>query len=466
MLCANLQRFKEGIKMTIQNITMPQLGESVTEGTIEKWLVQPGESVKKYDLIAEVSTDKVNAEIPSSFTGVIKELIAQEGRTLPIGAVVCSIEVEEEEEEEDLPSQLPERQSKVREAIHNVGVQKPLLPLTDKEVNTALASDEIQSTDQSQKTRYSPAVLKLAQHYSIPLEAVVGTGNGGRITRKDLHKLIEQGRIPEISSKLQEQQDSFVTFEKKDVEEPKQSQAQSPVQLVTGDIEIPVSSIRKAIANNMVRSSQEVPHAWMMMEVDVTDLVAYRDAIKDEFKAREGYNLTYFAFFIKAVAQALKEFPMMNSMWANDKIIQKKDINISIAVATEDAVFVPVIKQADEKSIKGIARELHELSQIVRSGKLHMEDTQGGTFTVNNTGSFGSVQSKGIINYPQAAILQVETIVKKPVIMNGSMFAARDIVNLCLSLDHRILDGLICGKFLGRVKEILEKVNNVSTSVY
>lgn len=462
MLCANLQRFKEGIKMTIQNITMPQLGESVTEGTIEKWLVQPGESVEKYDPLAEVTTDKVNAEIPSSFTGVIKELIAQEGRTLPIGAVVCSIEVEEE----DLPPQLPKRQSKVSEAIHNDGVQKPLLPLTDKAVNTTIASDEIQLTDQSQKTRYSPAVLKLAQNYSIPLEAVVGTGNGGRITRKDLHKLIEQGEIPKISSKLQEQQDSFVTFEKKDVEEPKHSQAQSPVQLVTGDIEIPVSSIRKAIANNMVRSSQEVPHAWMMMEVDVTDLVAYRDAIKDEFKAREGYNLTYFAFFIKAVAQALKEFPMMNSMWANDKIIQKKDINISIAVATEDAVFVPVIKQVDEKSIKGIARELHELTQIVRSGKLHMEDTQGGTFTVNNTGSFGSVQSKGIINYPQAAILQVETIVKKPVIMNGSMFAARDIVNLCLSLDHRILDGLICGKFLGRVKEILEKVNNVSTSVY
>ncbi len=213
-----------------------------------------------------------------------------------------------------------------------------------------------------------------------------------------------------------------------------------------GDIEIPVTSIRRAIANNMVRSKQEIPHAWMMMEVDVTNLVSYRDQIKKEFKEKEGFNLTYFAFFIKAVAIALKEFPMMNSVWAGDKIIQKKAINISIAVATEDSLFVPVIKNADEKSIKGIAKEINELSKIVRAGKLRSEHIEGGTFTVNNTGSFGSVQSMGIINYPQAAILQVESIVKRPVIMNGGMFAARDMVNLCLSIDHRVLDGLVCWK--------------------
>jgi len=157
---------------------------------------------------------------------------------------------------------------------------------------------------------------------------------------------------------------------------------------------------------------------------------------------------------------------MMNSMWAEDKIIQKHDINISIAVATDDALFVPVIKHADEKSIKGIAKEIHELAIKVRTGKLAMDDIKGGTFTVNNTGAFGSIQSMGIINYPQAAILQVESIVKKPVILPGGMFAARDIVNLCLSLDHRVLDGLVCGKFLNRVKEILENTSKSSTSVY
>lgn len=227
-----------------------------------------------------------------------------------------------------------------------------------------------------------------------------------------------------------------------------------------------MTKIRRAIANNMVKSVHEAPHAWMMMEVDVTDLVTYRDSLKNEFKQKEGFNLTYFAFFVKAVAQALKEFPMLNSMWAEDKIIQKHDINISIAVATDDALFVPVIKHADEKSIKGIAKEINELAIKVRTGKLAMDDITGGTFTVNNTGAFGSVQSMGIINYPQAPILQVESIVKKPVVLPGGMFVARDIVNLCLSLDHRVLDGLVCGKFLNRVKEILENTNKSSTSVY
>ncbi|MED4980387.1 dihydrolipoamide acetyltransferase family protein, partial [Geobacillus stearothermophilus] len=237
------------------------------------------------------------------------------------------------------------------------------------------------------------------------------------------------------------------------------------VEAGAGDIEIPVTPVRKAIAANMLRSKHEAPHAWTMVEVDVTDLVAYRDAIKDEFKRREGFNLTYFAFFVKAVTQALKEFPQLNSTWAGDKIIQRKDINISIAVATDDALFVPVIKHADEKTIKGIAREIAELAAKTRAGKLRPEDMQGGTFTVNNTGAFGSVQSMGIINYPQAAILQVETIVKRPVVKNG-MIAIRDMVNLCLSLDHRVLDGLICGRFLARVKAILENMNKDNTPIY
>jgi len=282
-------------------------------------------------------------------------------------------------------------------------------------------------------------------------------------------KLIETGNVPtplvETSPVVDEKVPQSAPVTTHAAQE--NTKAATPTQpMQAGDIEIPVTKVRRAIANNMVRSVHEVPHAWMMMEVDVTDLVAYRDSIKTEFKQKEGFNITYFAFFVKAVAQALKEFPMMNSMWAEDKIIQKHDINISIAVATDDALFVPVIKHADEKSIKGIAREIHELAGKVRAGKLSMDDIKGGTFTVNNTGAFGSVQSMGIINYPQAAILQVESIVKKPVILPGGMFAARDIVNLCLSLDHRVLDGLVCGKFLNRVKEILENTNKSSTSVY
>ncbi|WP_341299586.1 dihydrolipoamide acetyltransferase family protein [Lysinibacillus sp. FSL H8-0500] len=445
--------------MAVQNITMPQLGESVTEGTIEKWLVKPGDTVKKYDPLAEVVTDKVNAEIPSSFEGVITELIAQEGQTLPVGAVVCSIEIAGDN---DLPSPPPEKKSAVSTAILNAGIQRK------QEVQPPASPPAAAPKEaRKDKIRYSPAVLRLAQEHDIALEHVTGTGEGGRITRKDLLKLIDSGNIPTAQEVASTPAPAQPTAEPASLVRETQQPPAAPAQPIqAGDIEIPVTKVRRAIANNMVRSVHEVPHAWMMMEVDVTDLVAYRDSLKHEFKHKEGFNLTYFAFFVKAVAQALKEFPIMNSTWADDKIIQKHDINISIAVATDDALFVPVIKHADEKSIKGIAKEIHELAVKVRAGKLTMDDIKGGTFTVNNTGAFGSVQSMGIINYPQAAILQVESIVKKPVVLPGGMFAARDIVNLCLSLDHRVLDGLVCGKFLNRVKEILENTNKSSTSVY
>ncbi|TSI08602.1 dihydrolipoamide acetyltransferase family protein [Lysinibacillus sp. BW-2-10] len=438
--------------MTIQSIQMPQLGESVTEGTIEKWLVQPGDKVNKYDPIAEVVTDKVNAEIPSSFTGTIHELIAKEGETLSVGAIVCTMEVVDEGNPAVV---VQSKNTNVSSAILNAGRLIKAEPVN----NTKTEMVQLQSN--TQKKRYSPAVLKLAQDHQLDLQQISGTGLEGRITRKDVLNFIENGQ----KAQPQTQEKEIPSTNVQSVSVSRTNDHHS-YENQSGDIEIPVTSVRRAIANNMVRSKQEVPHAWMMMEIDVTDLVSYRNKIKKEFKAKEGFNLTYFAFFIKAIATALKEYPMMNSVWAQDKIIQKKEINISIAVATEDALFVPVIKNADDKSIKGIAKEIHELTQLVRNGKLRSEHIQGGTFTVNNTGSFGSVQSMGIINYPQAAIVQVESIVKRPVIVNENMFAARDMVNLCLSLDHRILDGLICGKFLNRVKNILENVNEDTISVY
>ena len=426
--------------MGIEKMKMPQLGESVTEGTISKWLVSPGDTVNKYDPIAEVQTDKVNAEVPSSFTGVIKELLAEEGDTLEVGELICSIELEG-------------------------GNDAPAEEKVEKKEETTPSTPA--SADTSNKGRYSPAVLKMSQENGIDLTQVTGTGAGGRITRKDLKKIIESGNIPQASEapKAAPQQES--PSQGAPTQPSKKPAPQTPdIPTLPGDIEIPVTGIRKAIAANMLRSKHEAPHAWTMMEVDVTNLVDYRNSLKTEFKQKEGYNLTFFAFFVKAVAQALKEYPQINSMWAGDKIIQKKDINLSIAVATDDALYVPVIKNADEKTIKGIAREITELAGKVRSGKLTSQDMQGGTFTVNNTGSFGSVQSMGIINYPQAAILQVESIVKRPVVMNNGMIAVRDMVNLCMSLDHRVLDGLVCGRFLQRVKEILENTSKETTSIY
>jgi 2-oxoisovalerate dehydrogenase E2 component (dihydrolipoyl transacylase) len=424
----------------LQQITMPQLGESVTEGTIERWLVKEGDIVEKYAPLAEVLTDKVSAEIPSSFAGVIQQLIAQEGQTYAVGTIVCTIEVEEEQGNQLLP---PTEQQQLVQA---------------------------DTTMKKMGARYSPAVVTLAAQNGVNLIDVTGTGAEGRITRKDVEAFIKQGSIHKEQPQLEKINEALNNAQqnaKENIEQTKQNDKRNEkTVLQNGDIQIPVTSLRRTIANNMVRSVQEIPHAWMTMEVDVTDLVAYRDEIKEAFLQKEGFNLTYFAFFVKAVALGLKQYPMLNSVWQDDVIIQKKDINISIAVAHEEALFVPVIKQVDDKSIKGIAKDIHQLSNAVRKGQLKSEHIQGGTFTVNNTGTFGSIQSMGIINYPQAAILQVEKIVKKPVIVQGDMLAIRQICHLCLSLDHRILDGVICGNFLSYVKNILENANKQTMSVY
>ncbi|MFD2630771.1 dihydrolipoamide acetyltransferase family protein [Oceanobacillus kapialis] len=424
--------------MASEKINMPQLGESVTEGTISSWLVQPGDKVNKYDPIAEVMTDKVNAEVPSSFTGVIKELVAQEGETISVGDLMCYIDTEDSK-----------------------GDSADSSTTTDKK--EAAEDKQSKETDQSMKKRYSPAVLRLAQENDIDLNQVDGTGQKGRITRKDIEKYLAHGKPQTKSS-----DETVSTKPSEPEQEPvveKTSAPTKPAEVQQGDIEIPVTGVRKAIAHNMVKSKQEIPHAWMTVEVDVTDLVTYRNQIKDDFKRKEGFSLTFFSFFVKAVSQALKEYPQLNSMWAGDKIIQKKAINLSIAVAKDEELFVPVIKNADEKSIKGIAKEISELAGKARNGKLTANDMQGGTFTVNNTGSFGSIHSMGVINHPQAAILQVESIVKRPVIVNN-MFAARDMVNLSLSLDHRVLDGLVCGNFLSYMKKTLENMNENTLSIY
>jgi 2-oxoisovalerate dehydrogenase E2 component (dihydrolipoyl transacylase) len=429
--------------MTIEEIKMPQLGESVTEGTISKWLVSAGDIVHKYDSLAEVMTDKVTAEIPSSFTGTIKDLVAKEGDAIAVGEVICTLEVQE--------ASLEKEPSKSRNGQNNV------------EVNGETANEKSQS-----QARFSPAVLRLASEHQIDLNQVKGTGAGGRITRRDLMAIINSQTIPQVDHNKVESAPSDPSFLSLKESQESASINQDAFRSVekAGDLLIPVSGVRRSIAANMLRSKQEIPHAWTMVEADVTRLVQLRNSLKEEFKKKEGFNLTFFPFIVKGVAQALKEFPEINSMWAGDKIIQRKEINISIAVATEDALYVPVVKRADEKTIKGIAREISEYAEKARNGKLMLEDMQGGTFTINNTGAFGSIQSMGIINYPQAAILQVESIVKRPVVVDKDMIAIRDMVNLCLSLDHRVLDGLVCGRFLQRIKKILENISNENTSVY
>lgn len=415
-----------------KHIKMPDLGESVTEATVVEWFVKVGDTVSKYDPILEAQSDKVVTEIPSEFDGKITEILVAEGETVPIGTNLLAIQVGDDIEDlEEIPDTPKE------------ALQEAFEPEADLETEEEKPSSSAPSGEM--KARFSPAVMRIAQEKNIDLIQVEGTGRHGRITRKD----VENFKPKELSQK------EVVREEKveKEVVSDKPLETSSRQEVVRAD------GVRRMIAENVTRSAQEIPHAWMMVEADVTNIVRLREQTKDTFEKEEGIPLSFFPFFVKAVAQALKKHPLLNASWDDGNIIYHKAINLSIAVATDDHLFVPVIKQADQYSIKGLSKEIKRLADAVRSGKLGADEMKGGTFTVNNTGSFGSVQSMGIINPPQVAILQVETISKK-IVPTDEGFKVADMVNLSLSIDHRLLDGLQAGRFLQEVKANLNLFQN------
>lgn len=432
--------------MATKEIKMPHLGESVTEAAIVQWLVKPGDSVKRYDPLMEVVSDKVTTEVPSDFDGVVKEFLISLDTDVPIGTAVMTLETEETTEETEVATLAPVKEASAEQAQEHETVE-----------TTSTATSH-----QKNNGRYSPAVLKIAQEKKIDLTQVTGTGRDGRITRKDVtnftptqartpEKTVSPGTSPSISEEpVASQNESAATA--------------SPTETTTDKI-VSADPVRKAIAKKMVQSVNEIPHAWLMVEADVTNLVQLRNSLKDEFKQQEGLSLSFFPFFAKAVIQALKKNPKINTSWDDGSIIYHKDVNLSIAVTTDEHLYVPVIQQADNYSIAGLAKEINRLAQEVRQGTLASKEMQGGTFTLNNTGTLGSVQSMGIINHPQAAILQVESINKRLVPTADGGFKVADMVNLCLSIDHRILDGQQAGKFLRDVKDNLAKYN-ADTDIY
>lgn len=432
-------------------IKMPKLGESVHEGTIEQWLVEVGDTIEEYEPICEVITDKVTAEVPSTEAGTITKILVEAGETISVGTPICEIDAEGSSDEISESDSKPES---------TATTEKPENENTSTETQTESKQNFKNATSDKplNNGRYSPVVIKLASEHQIDLSQVKGTGFEGRVTKKDIEYVIAH---PEAVST----QAGSTPIQNKPAEKENIQPSASTEQSTVPADSVPVNGVRKAIAKHMVQSVSEIPHAWMMVEADATNLVKTRNHHKKQFKAKEGYNLTFFAFFVKAVAEALKEFPMLNSSWQGSEIKVHKDINISIAVAVEDKLYTPVIHNADEKSIKGIAREVNELAQKARQNKLTQADLQGGTFTVNNTGTFGSVSSMGIINHPQAAILQVESIVKKPVVIDD-MIAIRNMVNLCISIDHRILDGLQAGRFMNTIKNRVEQFTIEHTHIY
>ena len=439
-------------------IELPQVGESVTEGTIVQWLKGVGDRVDRYDPLVEVLTDKVSMEVPSPVAGVITELLAEEGQTLPMGAPIASIRTEDAVESPAPNNTTPASPTEEPQSIDRTGVLlkdvAPVGPTGSGNVSGNVIVPAAQDTAGSeqagrgrQRRRYSPAVQRLADEHGIDLSQVQGTGISGRITRKDVLAYTEaQAQSTALDA-------------------PAASAPRVSTVSVSADEEhLPLSPLRRLIAANMKRSASEIPTAWSITEVDVSGLVRRREALRDDFQRREGVNLTYLHFVIKAVAESLRENPLLNSSWADDAIILKKRINVGIAVAAPDGLVVPVLRDADTLSVAGIAVRASDLTARARQGRLAVEDVQGGTFTLNNTGALGSIASQPIINHPQAAILTTEAVVKRPVVI-GDAIAIRSLMNICLTFDHRIMDGAEASAFSNAVKRRLEAICD-DTGIY
>ena len=442
-------------------IDLPQVGESVTEGVIGKWLKSVGDSVEKYDPLVEVVTDKVNMEMPSPVSGVLTHILAQEGETVPMGAPIAEIEVEGEPVAQPEPPPPAAPATQPAPAGTTGVLLKDVAPVgptgsgggaappdagaaPSAPQSSPPAAIPVTSATRRQRRRYSPVVMRLAEEHGLDLSRVDGTGIGGRVTKKDVLRYLDS---PPAAAPPPE---------------PQPSDALSAPQ--ADETRLPLTATRRLIAANMARSASAIPAAWSITELDVSGLVARRESIKDAFREREGVNLTYLPFVVKAVAESLKENPLVNSSWDDDAIILKRRINVGIAVAAPSGLVVPVLHDADSLSVAGIARRIDELTRRARAGALTLDDVQGGTFTVNNTGALGSVASQPIINHPQAAILTTEAIVKRPVIV-GDAIAIRSVMNICFTFDHRIMDGAEASAFTNAVKRRLETVG-ADTGVY
>ena len=424
-------------------IELPQVGESVTEGVIGKWLKSVGDRVERFDPLVEVVTDKVNMEMPSPVTGTLTALLVDEGETIPMGTPIAEVAVEGEPANE-APQGGPSAPPSESPPVNRIGtLLKDVAPVGPTGSGGPISSDVSSRQDRGERgRRYTPAVLRLAEERGVDLEEIQGTGIGGRVTLKDVRSFVEQDEQAVASP------------------EPS-SEAPPPV---ADEERVPLSPVRRMIAANMVKSSSEIPQAWTLVEADVTGLVARRQAVRADFQQREGINITYLPFVMKAVAESLKENPLLNSSWDGDAIIYKRRINIGIAAAAPDGLVVPVVHDADTLSVAGLAKKIDDLVGRARRGKLDLEDVQGGTFTLNNTGALGSVLSQPLVNYPQAAILTTEAIVKRPAIV-GDGIAVRSMMNLCMSFDHRIMDGAEASAFINAVKFRLESIGP-DTAVY
>jgi 2-oxoisovalerate dehydrogenase E2 component (dihydrolipoyl transacylase) len=413
-------------------VVMPQLGESVHEGTISRWLVKPGDKVVEFEPMLEVDTDKVNAEVPAPVTGVLREILAKEGETVQAGAEIAVVETG------DGSAELLPTRGEVPAKPAEGPSSKPQQP---PKVAAPPAPSEPPPPKGGGEHRYSPGVQMAASDLKVDLTKVTGTGLGGRVTKKDV-------------------QDFAATAKPAPAAPP----PTAPATPAEGDQVVQLTRVRRLIGENMTRSKQTIPHAWQTQEVDMAGVVANRNANKGAFQKQEGYSLTYLPYVMAATVSALREHPEVNSTFNETELIVHRDINLGVSVGLEDSLLVPVVRKADGLSIAGLARTVNDLATRARSKQLKADELAGGTFTVNNSGTFGTLFSYSVINPGQAGILTMEAIVDRPVAVNG-MIGIKPMMYLCFSFDHRVLDGLGAARFLTSCRKWLEAVS-LETPIY
>ncbi len=468
--------------MATFELKMPKLGESVTEGTIGKWLKRPGEKVKKYDLLVEVQTDKVNTEIPSPVAGTLKEVKVDEGQTVPIGTLLALFDTADGETAAASPvasqptaapsrppSALPQANDSPASASFRPSAPTPSAPSQPPAAQRPAPPPPSMSPPPSSPpsaraerpdlsdVRATPAVRKLAAEHGIDISRIEGTGLGGRVSKKDVEDFIASAQAAPAAQPAPAARPAAASQVVSGGPAPIAARPAPPTSLA-GDELVPLTQMRRAIANNMVQA-WSAPHAHAVMEIDMTDLMKYREKVRGDFQAREGFDLSPAAFICKAAVEALRTVPLVNSSFTDQGVIAHKEINLGYAVALGDeGLVVPVIRDADGKSLAGLMRAIRDVVDRAKSRRLTFDDFYGGTFTVNNTGPLGTVISSPIVPPGQAAIVSSETIAKRLVVTDDDAIAIRQRMNLVIGFDHRVIDGATAARFLQTMRDWLQKV--------
>ncbi len=437
-------------------VKMPRLGESVAEGTVGAWLKQEGDYVEKDESLAEIITDKINAELPSPVSGRLSKILVGVNETVPVGADIVLIE--ESADEASAPSNHAAPGPDAAPVKNPAQAATPVL--MEKTVSVATSSERESNgrraqtlhADEEERQRISPLAKRLAREHDVNLNAIEGTGSGGRVRKEDILAYVAQQQAAPARPAAAQTTAPVAT-------QTTPAPASTPPETVAGANEelITPSRMRLAIAEHMVRSKHTSPHATTVVEVDMTNIAKWLEKNKDEFKRREGYGISFVPFVMKAVCEGIRRFPLMNSSWTPDnKIVVKKRINLGIAVSTDVGLLVPTLYDADQFTLAGLARQVNALAQRARTNKLSIQDMQNSTFVVNNPGVFGTIISVPIINQPHAGILSMDAVVKRPVVIEDDAIAVRSMMYLCLSFDHRIMDGAGAAGFLQAVRTRLQ----------